>query len=182
MPFILRIASYISKAFDNIYLKLKFSVRNSNPKIRIAKSAWIDPTAVVNPESGWIEIGNHSTVNEFCALHGAGGIRIGNGVRIGCHTVIHSVQHHFERLDVPIWKQGTHAKPIVIEDDVWIGVNCTILAGVTIGAHSVVGANSLVTKDIPPYSVAYGAPAKVLRSRRDDVKRSASNSGADFES
>jgi acetyltransferase-like isoleucine patch superfamily enzyme len=161
---------YLSKAYDNVYLTLKSRMRNANPKIRIAKSTWIDPTAIINPESGWIEIGNNSTVNEFCALHGFGGIKIGNGVRIGCHTVIHSVQHHFERLDMPIWKQSTHAEPIVIEDDVWIGANCTILSGVKIGTHSVIGAHSLVTKDIPPYSVAYGVPAKVHRSRKSDVK------------
>jgi len=170
VAFILRIASYINKVYDNIYQKLKFGMRTSNPKIRIAKSAMIHSTALLNPESGWIEIGPHSTVNEFCALHGAGGIRIGNGVRIGCHSVIHSVQHHFERLDVPIWKQSTYAKQIVIDDDVWIGANCTILGGVTVGAHSIIGAHSLVTKDIPPYSVAYGVPAKVHRSRKDNVK------------
>jgi acetyltransferase-like isoleucine patch superfamily enzyme len=136
--------------------------------MRIAKSAIIHSTAILNPEFGWIEIGDHSTVNEFCALHGAGGIRIGNGVRIGCHTVIHSVQHHFERVDIPIWKQGTCAKPIVIEDDVWIGANSTILGGVTIGAHTIIGAHSLVTKSIPPYSIAYGVPAKTRRSRKDD--------------
>jgi len=170
VAFILRIASYINKVYDRIYRKLKSGMRNSNPKIRIAKSAIINPTALLDPETGWIEIGAHSTVNEFCALRGDGGIKIGNGVRIALHTVIICSQHHFERLDVPIWKQGTYSKPIVIEDDVWIGAHCTILGGVTIGAHSVIGAHSLVTKDIPPYSVAYGVPAKVRRSRRDYVK------------
>ena len=168
VAFILRIASYINKVYDNIYLKLKSSMRNSNPKIRIAKSAMIHPTAILEPESGWIEIGDHSTVNEFCALHGAGGIKIGNGVRIALYTVIVCAQHHFERLDTPIWKQGTYAKPIVIEDDVWIGAHSTILGGVRIGAHSVIGAHSLVTRDIPPYSVAYGVPCKVRRSRKSE--------------
>jgi acetyltransferase-like isoleucine patch superfamily enzyme len=171
--FILPLTSFINKAYDVIYQKLKFRMRTSNPKIRIAKSTMIHSTALLNPEFGWIEIGAHSTVNEFCSLHGAGGIRIGDGVRIGCHTVIHSVEHHFRRLDVPIWKQGTYAKPIVINDDVWVGANCTIIGGVTIGAHSIIGAHSLVTKDVPPYSVAYGVPAKIRRSRKDNdnVKR-----------
>ena len=167
------IASYLNRVCDVLYQKLKLRMRNSNPRLRIANSVTIKSTAELNPENGLIEIGANSTVNEFCALHGAGGIRIGDGVRIGCHTVIHSVGHHFGRLDVPIWKQGTYGKPIVINDDVWIGANCTILGGVTIGAHSVIGAHSLVTRDIPPYSVAYGVPAKVRRSRKDNdiVKR-----------
>lgn len=168
--FILRIASYINKIYNNIYYKSKFAMRNSNPKIRIAKSAFIHPTAVLNPKKGWIEIGDHSTVNEYCSLSGSGGIRIGNGVRIALHTVIVTDSHFFERLDTPIWRQGIQTKPIVIEDDVWIGAHCTIIGGVRLGAHSIIGAHSLVTKDIPPYSVAYGVPAKVRRSRKDNIK------------
>jgi acetyltransferase-like isoleucine patch superfamily enzyme len=137
-----------------------------DPRIRIAKSSIVHPSAMIFSESGYVEIGENSTVNEFCVIHGLGGVKIGNGVRIGCHTVIHSVYHNFKRLDIPIWKQGTHGKPIIIEDDVWIGVHCTILGGVRIGAHSVIGAHSLVTGDIPPYSVAYGVPCKVRRTRK----------------
>lgn len=153
--------------FEDELRKLKFHA-NLDPKVRIAKSACVHPSAKIFPESGWIEIGENSTVNEFCTIHGLGGIKICNGVRIGCHTVIHSSHHHFERLDIPIWRQGVYGKPIVIEDDVLIGAHCTILGGVRIGAHSVIGAHSLVTRDIPPYSVAYGVPAKVRRSREDN--------------
>lgn len=163
-----RILSYVSSAisfFVDEVRKRKFHA-NSSPKVRIAKSAYIDPSAMINPESGYIEIGEDSTLNEFCTIHGLGGVKIGDGVRIGCHTVIHSAYHHTERLDIPIWKQGTYGKPIVIEDDVWIGTHCTILGGVKIGAHSIIGAGSLVTRDIPPYAVAYGVPCKVRRYRK----------------
>jgi acetyltransferase-like isoleucine patch superfamily enzyme len=139
---------------------------NLNPRVKIAKSAYIHPTVMIIPGSGCIEIGENSTLNEFCTIHGMDGVKIGNGVRTGPHTVIATEHHHFERLDVPIWKQGISGKPIVIEDDVWIGAHCTILGGVIIGAHSVIGAHSLVTKDIPPYSVAYGVPCKVRRTRK----------------
>jgi acetyltransferase-like isoleucine patch superfamily enzyme len=137
-----------------------------DPRIRIAKSSIVDPSAMIFSESGHIEIGENSTLNEYCVIHGLGGVKIGNGVRIGCHTVIHSVQHHVERLDIPIWKQGTYGEPIIIEDDVWIGAHCTILGGVRIGAHSIIGAHSLVTNDIPPYSIAYGVPCEVRRTRK----------------
>lgn len=147
--FLSRIACYLVHMYTLIYMKLKTHMRNLNPKTRISQSALIHPTVTMCPENGWVVIGNDSTVNDFCAIHGGGGVRIGNGVRIGCRTVIHTVSHHFERTDVPIWKQGVYAKPILIEDDVWIGANCMILGGVKIGAHSVVGAHSLVTKDIP---------------------------------
>jgi galactoside O-acetyltransferase len=147
--------------------KRKFHA-NLDPKVRIAKSAWVHPSVLMYPESGRIEIGENSTLNEFCTIHASGGVKIGNGVRTGPHTVFVTVHHNFERLDVPIWTQGTRGKPIVIEDDVWIGAHCTIIGGVRIGAHSVIGAHSLVTKDIPPYSVAYGVPCKVRRSRRNN--------------
>jgi acetyltransferase-like isoleucine patch superfamily enzyme len=86
-------------------------------------------------------------------------------VLIGPYVVINTLHHHFDRLDVPIWRQGYDGAPITIEDDVWIGANCTILAGVRIGAHSVIGAHSLVNRDIPPYSVAFGVPCRIHRSR-----------------
>jgi acetyltransferase-like isoleucine patch superfamily enzyme len=93
-------------------------------------------------------------------------IKIGNNVLIGPGTVINTANHNFERIDIPIKSQGITEKPIIIEDDVWIGANCTILGGTKIGAHSVIGAHSLVKGDIPPYSVAYGVPCIVKRTRR----------------
>jgi acetyltransferase-like isoleucine patch superfamily enzyme len=158
-----RILTYVMSKFSFFIDEVR--KRKSFPNVRIARSAWIHPSAMVFPESGYIEIGENSTLNEYCTVHGLGGVKIGNGVRIGCHTVIHSVYHHFERLDIPVWKQGEYGKPIVIGDDVWIGAHCTILGGLSIGAHSVIGAHSLVTRDIPPYSVAYGVPCRVHRSR-----------------
>lgn len=71
----------------------------------------------------------------------------------------------FERTDIPIRDQGHEAGSIIIEDDVWIGANATILKGVTIGHGAVIGAASVVTSDIPEYAVAVGNPAKVKKYR-----------------
>lgn len=59
-------------------------------------------------------------------------------------------------------------KPPVIEDNVWLGANCTVMKGITIGEGSIIGANSVVTKDIPPYSIAVGSPAKVIKNRKEE--------------
>ncbi|NLG26918.1 MAG: acyltransferase, partial [Chloroflexi bacterium] len=67
----------------------------------------------------------------------------------------------------PMRDQGVAREPIVIEDDCWIASGAIVLAGVTIGRGSVVAAGSVVTHDVPPYSVVAGMPARVLRSRRD---------------
>lgn len=169
---IMRVLIYALSAvsfFVNEIRKRKFHA-NLDPRVRIAKSARIHPSVRIFPDmSGWVEIGD-SVVNEGCVIHGYGGVKIGNAVGIGGGTVITSIHHNFKRLDIPIRKQGIRGKPIVIEDDVWIGAHCTIIGGVRIGAHSVIGAHSLVTRDIPPYSVAYGVPCKVRRSRRSKVR------------
>jgi acetyltransferase-like isoleucine patch superfamily enzyme len=74
--------------------------------------------------------------------------------------------HEYRNLDVPMMFAGDFSNgPIVIEDDVWIGANCTIADNVTIGKGSIISANSLVNKSIEPYSIAGGVPCKVLSSR-----------------
>lgn len=156
--FIVSIKRYL---IDDLVRQLK----NSN--ITIAKSATVSPKASINcGELGIIEIGEKTVINEFCSIYTHNSIiKLGKEVLIGPATVIHTHHHNFQRNDLPIKKQGGKGKPIVIEDDVWIGAHCTILGGVRIGAHSVIGAHSLVNKSIPPYSIAYGVPCKVKRTR-----------------
>jgi acetyltransferase-like isoleucine patch superfamily enzyme len=135
-----------------------------NPHIQISKSAIVYSYEHICCKSGRIKIGENAWVNRMCGIFAnKGTIEIGNNVLIG--PGIHTGQHNFERTDVPIKVQGGTEKPIIIEDDVWIGSNCTIVGGTRIGAHSVIGAQSLVKGDIPPYSVAYGVPCRVKRSR-----------------
>ena len=161
-----------------------------NPRVTIAPDAAISPAAMINPRSGAIEIGarsmvspgavvagnvkigNDSSVQNYTIVVGygtpenpAGLVRIGNGVRIGAHCMIIGGNHRFGDVSKPIHQQGIEPKPIVICDDVWIGGNVNIIAGVTIGSGCVIGAGSVVTHDIPPMSVAVGAPAKVIRKR-----------------
>jgi galactoside O-acetyltransferase len=78
-----------------------------------------------------------------------------------------AVNHVYRDLDRPIREQGITARGIVIEDDVWLGAGAVVLDGVTIGRGSVIGAGAVVASDIPPYSLAVGAPAKPVKNRRD---------------
>lgn len=119
---------------------------------------------------GFIEIGDDCSCNEFCVLYGHGGLKIGNSVRIGAHTVIIPASHRYSDLDKPIRLQGETRKGIIIEDDVWSGAGVIILDGVTIGSGCVIGAGSVVTKSIPPNSVAVGVPAKVIKTRGQGVE------------
>lgn len=128
------------------------------------------------------KIGNNSTVEDFSVINnGMGAVILGDGVRVGLsnviigpvtigndviiaqNVVISGLNHGYEDISMPISKQPCTAKQITVEDECWIGANCVITAGVTIGKHSIVAAGSIVTKDIPPYSVVVGNPAKVIK-------------------
>jgi acetyltransferase-like isoleucine patch superfamily enzyme len=132
---------------------------------RMGRGTYIhDSVAILFPEN--IEMGDDVSVNQFSVIHGMGGVRIGSDVRIGYGVKIISFDHVFSNPGVPIMGQGYDKGHIDIGDDVWIGANAVILKGVKIGRGSVIGAGSVVTGDIPPFSIAVGAPAKVVKKRR----------------
>jgi acetyltransferase-like isoleucine patch superfamily enzyme len=94
-----------------------------------------------------------------------GGVTIGDRVLIGYRTQILSGNHIVPNSTLPIFSAGHEKKPIVIHKDVWIGANCCILSGVTIGEGAVIAAGAVVTKDIPPFSIYAGIPAKQIKNR-----------------
>lgn len=118
------------------------------------------------PQAG-ITIGNNCFLGEYNVIRGQGGVHIGNGVYTGPMVQMVAVNHVYQDANRPIREQGITAQGIVIEDDVWIGANATIVDGVTIGKDSIIGAGSVVTRDIPPYSIAVGTPAKPVKDRRE---------------
>lgn len=112
-----------------------------------------------------LQIGDETFIGRGTFIHAGGGVQIGANVLIGPYVKIWSADHCFADRSKPINEQGHEFAPIVIDDDVWLGVDCIILKGVTIGRGAVVGAGSVVTKDIPPYAVVVGVPAQVIGSR-----------------
>jgi acetyltransferase-like isoleucine patch superfamily enzyme len=168
-----------------------YRLANRHKNVTVAKSAKISPEAKISPRNGAIKIGENcsialgaivqgnvtigenSSIQAYTILVGYGDpqddqgrISIGNGVRIAPQVMMIAANHVFRDPDRPIHGQGIEFGPIVIEDDVWIGGRANIMAGVTIGKGSVIGAGAVVTRDIPPYSVAVGVPAKVIKTRR----------------
>jgi acetyltransferase-like isoleucine patch superfamily enzyme len=128
------------------------------------QSWWIkDGVTVWFPEG--VSIGRHVSVNEGVFIDGFGGIRIGDCCRIahGCSLI--SEDHVFSDPTTPIFRQGKVKGPVVLGRDVWLGAGVRVLRGVTIGEGSVIGAGAVVTRDIPPFSIAVGVPARVVGSR-----------------
>ena len=95
----------------------------------------------------------------------SGLITIGNNVMMSPGVSIYAENHNFLDSTLPMKEQGVTVSFVTIEDDCWIASNSCILAGVTIGKGSVVAAGSVVTKNVPPYSVVAGIPATVIKSR-----------------
>jgi len=116
-------------------------------------------------DNGKITIGDYSACNNNVNINatGDGVIQIGTSVIIGPNTVIRASNHNYSLRDKPISTQGHSGGAIIIEDDVWLGANVVVLPGVTIGTGSIIGAGAVVNKDIPPFSLAAGVPAKVIR-------------------
>lgn len=111
-------------------------------------------------------VGNNSSIGPFSFIGGASKVTIGKEVIMGQWVSFHPENHNFDRLDIPIRLQGVSRKGIVVEDDCWIGAKVTFLDGAHVGHGSVIAAGALVRGYIPPFSVAAGVPARVIRSRK----------------
>jgi acetyltransferase-like isoleucine patch superfamily enzyme len=114
-----------------------------------------------------ISFGKYVFVNHNTIFSTPFGMKIGNFVMIGSNCLFASVNHGFDDWRIPMMLQRIETKPIIIEDDVWIGARATILGGVTIGKGAIVAAGAVVTKNVPPYTIVAGIPAKPIRERFD---------------
>jgi acetyltransferase-like isoleucine patch superfamily enzyme len=134
-------------------------------RILISDGVTISDGVILATYGGAIEIEANAYIGPYCVLYGHGGLAIGRNTMIGAHTVIVPANHGFARIDVPMNMQPLTQKGINIGEDVWIGAGCQVLDGVRIGNGAVIGAGSVVTKDIEAYGIARGVPATVVGSR-----------------
>lgn len=111
-----------------------------------------------------IKIGKDSLIGEYSVIRGQGGVEIGDRVYTSPFTQIIAVNHVFDDPKRPFVEQGITAEGIVIEDDVWLGAGAVITDGVRVGKGAVVAAGAVVTKDVAPYTVVGGVPAKMIKS------------------
>jgi virginiamycin A acetyltransferase len=142
---------------------------NRGTRIVIEDDAVIDSFVKIKPAGGCgdLVIGRGSVINSGCVLYTGHGIRIGANVLIAANCTFAPANHAFADPDRLIRSQGFQPSRggIVIGDDVWIGANTVLVDGARVGEGSVIGAASLVRGTLPPFCIAFGAPAKV-RGRR----------------
>jgi acetyltransferase-like isoleucine patch superfamily enzyme len=125
----------------------------------VSLNGTVVPIELVTYHSGRIEIGNHTFINYGSSIAARCSVRIGHYCHLGHYTFVMDNDQH----DVVRHSQLPQSDPVIIGDHVWIGSKAVILPGVRIGSRAVIGAGSIVTKDIPPKCVAAGNPAQVLR-------------------
>ena len=134
--------------------------------VRLGRRAMICEFVIIRAGSVGVDIGQFSQVGPFTVILGGSGVRIGDNVMISPHVCIAAGNHDYRQVGKPMRFAGDLTKgPVVIEDNVWIGANVTITDGVRIGRDAVVGANSVVTKDVAPYDIVAGVPARVIGNR-----------------
>lgn len=148
---IINALSYEGMEFgDNVSIGMRSMIKTSGSLTRIGKG---------------FSIGHDSAMGNDCFVGAAGGVYIGNFVAIGQNVRFHSENHEFHDRERKICEQGVTHKGITVGDDVWIGAGAVLLDGVHIGNGCVIGANTLVNKDVPEYAIAAGNPVRVIGKR-----------------
>lgn len=147
---------------NRIEKKVYFKTLNKG-KITINNKSHICKYGSIEAISGEIYIGKRVFINDNIKVVSMEKVSIGDDCIIGPNVCIYDHDHKFKEINKLIKDQGFLCKEICVKEDVWIGANCIITKGVTIGKHSVIAANSVVTKDIPEYSVFAGNPAKLIK-------------------
>ncbi len=139
--------------------------------IEIGSYNFFSPNSCLFDHGGRISIRDHNFFGPNCQIQGRGGVTIGSKCMFAANTFISSSDHDIEDPTSDNYLKKEIPSPVIIDDFVWIGANTVITSGVTIGSHSIIGAGSVVTKNIPPYSIAYGSPAAVHKYFDMDQKK-----------
>lgn len=143
-------------------------ISNKGSQIRLKDGVSLDHGVQIrayDDERGGIEIGEETYIGPYVCIAGPGSIKIGRDCMIASNSSLYANNHNFSDPNTPFRFQGLTCKGIEIEDDCWIGTGVRVLDGVRIGKGSVIGAGAVVTRNIPPYSIAMGVPARVTGKR-----------------
>lgn len=159
----------ISKIYIGENCKIKqgsiLEVNEQSEYISIEDNTVISEYVHIMSHGGYVKIGKNSFVGPKSQLQGRGGLEIGDNVMIAGHSFVVASNHIFSDCYKPMMDQGEIGQGIKIGNDVWIGANATILDGISIGSGAVIGASAVVTKDVLPYEIVAGNPAKVIKHR-----------------
>jgi acetyltransferase-like isoleucine patch superfamily enzyme len=157
-------------------LRLHFPANINNPNkikigsnVSIAEYCWLNCIEESKNEIS-LKIGNNCSIGRFAHINAYEKVILEDFVLISDRVHISDVSHIYRDENIPIMSQGAEFKgPVVIKNGAWIGIGAVVLPGVTIGRNSIVGANAVLTKDVPDFHVAKGVPAQVDRIKFKDL-------------
>ena len=153
------------QAGKNVYIGKHCALKGKS-NIVLDDGVTVRPYAQIWSGGGSVRIGRGSEIGERCRISIANSLEIGEKVLLSPNVYITDCDHEYRNIDVPVIEQGIVQKgqAVSIGDGSYIGINTVIVGNVKIGKHCVIGANSVVTKDVPDYSVAVGIPARVIKN------------------
>lgn len=137
----------------------------TNEGITIGNGVFLGRHTIVTTKDGDIVLENGVNVSAFCMIFSASRVRCGRHTLIAAYTYLVGGSHDVDRTDIAIIDQARPSRGIAVGPNCWLGAGVTVLDGVTVGRDAVIGANSVVTKDIDDFSVAAGSPAATIRRR-----------------
>lgn len=138
-------------------------------RFELGRYSTIEDFATINNGVGDVIIGNNTRIGLSNTIIGP--VKIGNGIMFAQNIVVSGLNHSYQDISMSIHDQPVTTAEIIIEDEAWIAANSVIVAGVKIGKHSVVAAGSVITKDVPPYSIAAGNPARLIKQYNFETKQ-----------
>jgi acetyltransferase-like isoleucine patch superfamily enzyme len=142
-------------------------------EFRLDDGVIVSRACMITGKGGGVHLGPRVNVGTGCMILSDAGITIGADTMLAGNCYVGGGAYDADApIDVPMSERPLVARPIDIGEDCWLGAGVVVIEGVTIGRGSVIGAGSVVTRDVPPYSIAVGAPARVLRKRRHAPARS----------
>ncbi len=153
------------QAGKNVYIGKHCALKGKS-NIVLDDGVTVRPYAQIWSGGGTVRIGRGPEIGERCRISIANSLEIGEKVLLSPNVYITDCDHEYRNIDVPVIEQGIVQKgqAVSIGDGSYIGINTVIVGNVKIGKHCVIGANSVVTKDVPDYSVAVGIPARVIKN------------------
>ena len=142
----------------------------SNSGITIGDGVFVGRNTILSCKNGDIVIDDRANIGFNCEIFSGGKVRLGKDTLVAAYTYMVGGDHEHKRTDTPVLYQGRIARGIEVDDNVWLGAHVVISDGSSVGHDALIGAGAVVTGDIPPFHIAVGVPAKIIRDRRDSTK------------
>ena len=143
---------------------------DTNRGIDIGDGVFVGRGTILSCKNGDIVIDDHANIGFNCEIFSGGRVRLGKHTLVAAYTYLVGGDHTFDRTDVAVLYQDRVARGIEVDDNVWLGAHVVVADGATIGRDAIVGAGAVVRGEIPPFAVAAGVPARVVRDRRSELE------------